>query len=254
MAQLHYSLDGSQDAPVLVLGPSLGTDLGLFETQVAALAHGWRIVRYDLRGHGGSATPDGPYSMAELAQDVLELLGHLGVGRFHYAGVSLGGAVGQWLAIRHPDRLLSLALCATAARFPNRESYSERAARARAEGMESMVSSREGTWYTARFAAEHPDETERLLTMLRATDPEGYAGCCEALADFDVRSELGRISVPTLVVAGSEDPATPVQTMHELADGISAATFVEVPGAAHLVNVEGADVVTGALAGHLAGR
>jgi 3-oxoadipate enol-lactonase len=254
MTQLHSSIDGPQDAPVLVLGPSLGTDLGLFDAQVAALSDRWRIVRYDLRGHGGSPTPKGPYSMSELSDDVVGLLDHLGVGQFHYAGVSLGGAVGEWLAIQHPDRLLSLALCATAARFPNRESYAERAAQARAEGTESLVASREGTWYTPDFATEHPDETERLLAMLRATEPEGYAGCCEALAEFDVRSELGQIGVPTLVVAGTEDPATPVETMRELADGIPGATFVEVKGAAHLVNVEGVDTVNEALSAHLSGQ
>jgi 3-oxoadipate enol-lactonase len=252
MTQLHHVVDGPQQAPVLVLGPSLGTDLGLFDAQVAALADRWRVVRYDLPGHGGSAASEGPYTMADLAEDVLAVLDHLGVERFHYAGVSLGGAIGQWLAIGSAERVLSLAVCASAACFPNRESYADRAAQARAEGTESLLASREGTWYTQQFAAERPDEAERLLTMLRDTEPEGYAGCCEAISTFDVRPELSRVTAATLVVAGSEDPATPVEIVREIADGIPGARFVEVSGAAHLVNVERADVVNEALAGHLA--
>jgi 3-oxoadipate enol-lactonase len=251
MTLLHHEVDGPQDAPVLVLGPSLGTDLGLFDAQVAAFADRWRIVRYDLRGHGGSVAPAGPYAMSDLGGDVVALLDHLGVERFHYAGVSLGGAIGQWLALELADRVLSLAVCASAARFPDPDSWKARAAVVRAEGTEPMVASRTGTWFTPEFAAARPAEAERLLTMLRETDREGYAGCCEALVTFDVRAELGTITAPTLVVAGAQDPATPVPTVREIADGIDGARFVEVPGAAHLVNVEGAQVVNQALADHL---
>ena len=252
MTLLHHSVDGPADAPVLVLGPSLGTDLGLFDAQVAAFADRWRVVRYDLRGHGRSPAPEGPYSMADLADDVLEVLDHLGVERFHYAGVSLGGAIGQWLAIDSADRVLSLAVCASAARFPDPASWTARAAVARADGTEAMVASRTGTWFTAEFAEQRPAEAERLLTMLRETSSEGYAGCCEAISAFDVRHELAQVTAPTLVIAGSVDPATPVATVREIADGIPGARFVEVPGAAHLVNVERPDEVNSALTEHLA--
>jgi 3-oxoadipate enol-lactonase len=243
MTLLHHCVDGPSDAPVLVLGPSLGTDLDLFDAQVAAFADRWRVVRYDLRGHGRSAAPEGPYSMADLADDVLAVLDHLGVEQFHYAGVSLGGAIGQWLAIGSAERVLSLTVCASAARFPDPASWTARAAVARAEGTEAMVASRTGTWFTAEFAEERPTEAERLLTMLRNTSSEGYAGCCEAIAGFDVRRELAQVSAPTLVIAGSVDPATPVATVREIADGIPGARFVEVLGAAHLVNVERAEDV-----------
>ncbi len=251
MTQLQHVIDGPVSAPVLVLGPSLGTDVGLFDPQVAALADRWRIVRYDLPGHGGAPVPPGPYSMAGLAADVIAVLDDLGIERFHYAGVSLGGAIGQWLAIHHPERLLSLAVCASAARFPDPDSWRARAATVRAEGTEAMVASRTGTWFTPGFAAERPDQANRLLDMLRSTSAEAYAGCCEALVDFDVRAELGRIEATTLVVAGADDPATPVEIVQAVADGIPGASFLVVPHAAHLLNAEQPGALNEALAAHL---
>jgi 3-oxoadipate enol-lactonase len=252
MIDLHHVIDGPEDAPVLVLGPSIGTNLGLFDAQAAALADRYRVVRFDLPGHGGTPAPPGPYSIAGLAGDVIGLVDALGIERFHYGGVSIGGAIGQWLGIHHGDRLLSLTICASAARFADPESWPARAATVRAEGTEAMLASRPGTWFTHDFARERPAEAERLLDMLRATDREGYAGCCEAIATFDVRADLGRISVPTLVVAGADDPATTVEMMREIADGIPGAEFVVVSHAAHLVNAEQPQVVTDALAAHLA--
>jgi len=251
MRLLHHVIDGDAGAPVLVLGPSLGTDLGIFDAQVAALADRYRVIRYDLWGHGGSPVVPGPYSMAGLASDVLELLDALGVDRFHYAGVSIGGAIGQWLAIEHGERLNSLTICASAAQFADPASWPLRAAAVRAEGTELLVPSRTGTWFTARFAQQAPDETERLLEMLRRTSREGYAGCCEAIATFDVRALLGQVCVPTLVIAGAEDPATTIDMVRIVADSIRGATFVRVPEAAHLVNAERPGPVTAALARHL---
>ena len=251
MSQLQHLVDGPAAAPVLVLGPSLGTDAGLFDRQVAALADRWRIVRYDLPGHGGAPLPPGPCTVASLADEVAALLRGLGVERFHYAGVSLGGAIGLALAISHPGRLLSLTVCASAARFPDPDSWRARASIVRDEGTGAVVESRTGTWFTPRLAAERPDEADRLLTMLRATSAEGYARCCEAVADFDVRADLGRIAVATLVIAGADDPATPVGTVREVADGIPGSSFVVVPDAAHLVNAEQPVPVNEALADHL---
>lgn len=251
MIALHHVIDGPPDAPVLVLGPSLGTDLGLFDVQVVELAGEYRTIRYDLPGHGGTPAHPGPYTMAGLANDVLGLLDELGVDQFHYAGVSIGGAIGQWLAIEHGDRLRSLTVCATAARFADPESWPGRAATVRAQGTGVMVASRTGTWFTPQFAKDEPNEAERLLTMLRDTAAEGYAGCCEAIATFDVRHQLNRIAVPTLVIAGGEDPATPVAMVQTIADNVRDSTFLVIPNAAHLVNVEGPEPVTAALKTHL---
>lgn len=252
MTDLHRVVDGPEDAPALLLGPSLGTDLGLFDAQAAALAGPYRVVRFDLRGHGGTPAVPGPYAIGDLAGDVLALADALGIGRFHYAGVSIGGAIGQWLAIHHGERLHTLTVCASAARFADPDSWPARAATVRAQGTEAMVASRPGTWFTHAFARAQPTEAERLLAMLRATTAEGYAGCCEAIGAFDARAELGRIAVPTLVIAGADDPATPPDMVREIADGVGGAEFLVVPDAAHLVNAERPEPVTDALAAHLA--
>jgi 3-oxoadipate enol-lactonase len=220
-ARLHAVQDGPTDAPVLVLGPSLGTDVGLFDAQVDAFAGRHRVIRYDLRGHGGSEVVPGPCTMADLAADVLALLDGLGVARFSYAGVSIGGAIGQQLALTAPERVEKLALIATAAQFADPPSWGE------------------------------PAEAGRLLDMLRATPAEGYAACCEAIGVFDVRGRLGEISAPTLAIAGAEDPATTGEMVRELAEGIPGAQFVVVPGAAHLPNATHPDQVNAALREHL---
>ena len=228
-----------------MLGPSLGTDVHLFDAQAAAFADRFRIVRFDLPGHGDSPDPDGDLSIADLGNAVLDLVD----GPFHYAGVSLGGAIGQWLGV-HSDRLESLAVLATAAKFPNPSSWPERAATVREKGTEAMVASRPGTWYVEDFARRDPDGAERLLDMLRATSAEGYAACCVAIGGHDVRADLPSISVPTLAVAGADDPATPPSSLREIADGIPGARYAEVANSAHLLNVERPDEVNALLAEH----
>ena len=250
-ARLHAVEDGPAGAPVLVLGPSLGTDVGLFDAQVDAFAGRHRVIRYDLRGHGGSEVVPGPCTIADLAADVLAVLDELGVDRFSYAGVSIGGAIGQQLALTVPERVGELALIATAAQFADPPSWAVRAQQVREQGTEMLVPSRTGTWFTPEFAEREPAEAERLLAMLRATPAEGYAACCEAIGTFDVRERLGQISAPTLAVAGAEDPATTGEMMRELAEGIPGAQFVVIPGAAHLPNVTHPDEVNAALREHL---
>jgi 3-oxoadipate enol-lactonase len=249
--RLHHVETGPADAPVLVLGPSLGTDVGLFDAQAAELARTHRVIRYDLRGHGGSDVVPGACTMADLAGDVLGLLDDLGVHRFSYAGVSIGGGIGQQLALTAPDRLERLAIIASAARFADPPSWRARAAQVRAEGTDFLVPSRLGTWFTAAFAQRDPAEADRLVGMLRATPAEGYAACCEAIGAFDVRARLGEIVTPTLVVAGAEDPATTVDMMRLLADGIPGARFLVIPGAAHLPNATDPATVNAALGEHL---
>jgi 3-oxoadipate enol-lactonase len=250
MATLHALSEGPDDGPVLVLGPSLGTDVGLFDAQVAEFAGSHRVIRFDLRGHGGSEVVPGACTMADLADDVLALLDSLEIDRFSYAGVSIGGAIGLQLALTVPDRLQRLAVLASAARFADAESYAVRAQKVRAEGTGFLVPSRTGLWFTAEFAERNPAEADRLLAMLRSTRAEGYAACCEAIAEFDVRSRTGEIAAPTLVLAGAEDPATTGELMRELAEGIPGAQFVVVPGAGHLPNATHPDVVNSALRKH----
>lgn len=252
MTELHPVFDGPADAEVLVLGPSLGTDTGLFGDQVAALADRYRLVRYNLPGHGGASAPPGPYTMAGMASDVLALLERHGIDRFHYAGVSIGGAIGLQLALEAGERLASLTVCASAARFADPPSWHDRAATVRGQGTEAMLASRPGTWYTHEFARAEPEAAEALLEMLRATTDEGYAGCCEAIAEFDVRERLAEITVPTLALAGAEDPATPPEMLQQITDSVPGARLVVVPNAAHLPGVEQPETVNKELANHIA--
>jgi 3-oxoadipate enol-lactonase len=252
-ARLHAVEDGPADGPVLVLGPSLGTDTGLFDAQVAEFAGTHRVIRYDLRGHGGSEVVPGPCTMADLARDVLALLDRLGVQRFSYAGVSIGGAIGQQLALTAPDRVDRLVIIASAAQFADPPSWSVRADQVRAEGTGVLAPSRTGTWFTAEWSEQEPKEAERLVRMLRDTPAEGYATCCEAIGAFDVRDRLGEISAPTLTIAGEQDPATTVDMVRAIADAIPGAEFVVVPGAAHLPDATDPEPVNAALRRHLDG-
>lgn len=249
--RLHHRIDGDPTAPALVLGPSLGTTLAMWEPQVEALAAHRRVIRFDTRGHGGSPVPDGPYSVTDLAGDVVALLDDLGVADFDYGGLSLGGAIGQQLALEHPQRVRSLVLCCTAARFLTAEAWRERAARVRAEGTGWLVETTRGRWFTEQFGNESPHTVDRMLRLLHETPPEGYAGCCDALRDFDLRARLGDIKAPTLVVAGEHDPVTPPQVASDLTTAVADAQLLVVPAAAHLANVEQPETVTAAIVSHL---
>lgn len=249
MTTLHHTTDGRADAPALVLGPSLGTSLRLWDAQVPALARGHRVVRYDLPGHGGTpAALLREPTVEGLAALVLELADSLGVERFAYAGVSLGGAVGTWLAVHHPERVESLAVVCSSARFGEPAGWRDRAERVRAEGMEWIADTAPARWFTPGF--ETTDVARALVADHRAVDPECYAACCGALAAFDLRGDLARIGAPTLVVAGRQDTATPPVHARELADGISGAGLVEINGAAHLAPAQQPERVLNALLDH----
>ncbi len=250
----YFRVDGRDDAPPLLLGPSLGTSLEVWRPQLAALARGHRVVRWDLPGHGGSpatgAAP-GQTTVGDLAAGVLRLADALGIGRFAYAGVSLGGAVGTWLAIHHPERIASLALVCSSAWFGEPGPWQERAELVRAEGTGPVADLAAGRWFTPESAGT-PQADAHVLALREDTDPAGYAACCDALAAFDERARLSRIAAPTLVVAGRGDVATPPPHARELADDIPDASLTEVARAGHLAGVERPVPVTAALLGHLA--
>ena len=250
--ELHHLDTGPVDAPVVVLGSSLGTDLHMWDPQVQALRRRWRVVAFDARGHGGSPRSDDTTTVDGLADDVLALLDGLGVDGFAYCGLSLGGAIGQILAAKVPERVRALVLCCTSARFcEGAEAWRERAARVRSEGMDWLVEASRERWFAPGFGEREPAEANRLLSMLPATSPGGYAACCDALAAFDGRPLLAQITAPTLVIAGEDDPATPVAMAEEIASGIKDAELLVVHGAAHLASAERPDEVTEAIAAHL---
>ncbi|WP_411152144.1 4-carboxymuconolactone decarboxylase [Streptomyces sp. A30] len=246
---LQYRFDGPEDAPVLILGPSLGTTWHMWDRQVPELAKQWRVFRFDLPGHGGAAAyPAG--SVADLSTRLLATLDGLGVQRFGYAGCALGGAVGIELALRHPERVASLALIAASPRFGTADEFRQRGVIVRTNGLDPIARTSPERWFTGGFAAAQPAITEWAVQMVRTTDPGCYIAACEALASFDVRSELARVGVPTLVLVGSDDQVTGPAEARTLVAGIPDARLAVVPGASHLVPVEQPAAVTDLLVRH----
>ncbi|MET9905511.1 alpha/beta fold hydrolase [Streptomyces sp. NPDC006476] len=246
---LQYRFDGPDDAPVLILGPSLGTTWHMWDRQVPELTKQWRVFRFDLPGHGGApAYPAG--SVAELVSRLLAILDRLGVQRFGYAGCAFGGAVGLELALRHPERLASLALIAASPRFGTADEFRQRGVIVRTNGLDPIARTSPDRWFTGGFAAMQPAITDWAVQMVRTTDPGCYIAACEALAAFDVRTELGSVGVPTLVLVGSEDQVTGPAEARTLVAGIPDARLAVVPAASHLVPVEQPAAVTDLLVRH----
>jgi 3-oxoadipate enol-lactonase len=247
---VSWTEDGPADAPVVLLSNSLGATRGMWDAQVPALAERYRVVSYDTRGHGESPSPDGAWSLDDLVDDVVALLDEVGAERAHVVGLSLGGMTAMRLAAREPARVHRLAvLCTSASVDP--APYRERAAAARRDGTASIAPTVVSRWVTPDFAAAHPHEVARLEAMVAGADDEGYARCCEVLAALDLREDLARITAPTLVVSGAEDPALPPEHQRAIAAGIAGAELVSFSPAAHLANVEQPLQVTGALLAHL---
>ncbi|HEU4493586.1 MAG TPA: 3-oxoadipate enol-lactonase [Rubrobacteraceae bacterium] len=252
--ELHHLLEGPEEAPVLVMANSLGTTLRMWDEGAPALRERFRLLRYDHRGHGGSPVPPGLYTIEDLGRDALALLDRLGIERFSWCGLSIGGMVGMWLASEAPERVEGLVLCCTSALLGPRELWDERIRVARTEGMDALVDSVVVRWFTPEFFSVHPETVEKAAAMLRGTDPEGYAGCCAAIRDMDLRDRLGQIRAPTLVVSAAEDPATPPEHGELIRDSIPGASFEVIPGASHLANIEQPEAVTRAILDHLARR
>ncbi|KPH98452.1 4-carboxymuconolactone decarboxylase [Actinobacteria bacterium OK074] len=246
---LQYRFDGPDDAPVLILGPSLGTTWHMWDRQVPELIKQWRVFRFDLPGHGGAPAHPAD-SVGDLAARLLATLDGLGVQRFGYAGCALGGAIGAELALRHPDRLASLALIAASPRFGSADEFRQRGVIVRTNGLDPIARTSPERWFTGGFAAAQPAITEWAVQMVRTTDPGCYIAACEALATFDMRADLARIGVPTLVLVGSDDQVTGPAEARTLVAGIPDARLAVVPGASHLVPVEQPAAVTDLLVRH----
>jgi 3-oxoadipate enol-lactonase / 4-carboxymuconolactone decarboxylase len=249
---LYHRLDGPEDAPVLVLAPALGTTCQIWQEQVPELAKFWRVLRYDLPGHGSSPR-DPVHTVEEIAVLLLELLDALGIDRFGYTGVGLGGCVGTLLALSHPHRVASLALIGSSAGPGSPDAWREHALVVRATGLEREARTAAARWFTARSLAEEPALAEPCADMVRTVDPGCYAACCDALAEHDLRGQLPAVIAPTLVIAGAEDTTAPAGAARELIAGIPDSRLAVVPNAAHLANVEQPGPVTQLLLRHFAG-
>jgi 3-oxoadipate enol-lactonase len=244
-------LDGPQGAPVLVLGNSLGTSVAVWDYQMPAFRQRFRVLRFELPGHGGSAGQPGAYTIEGLGLGVLALLDSLGIERAGYCGISLGGMIGIWLAAHAPDRIAALGLVCTSAYLPPPSGWLARADQVRAAGMTSISAPVISRWFTPQYADRAPAVIETFRADFERIDPDGYAGCCAAIATMDQRASLSAIAAPTLVLAGADDPATPPEHGAVIVEGIPRARLEVIPDAAHLAAVSAPELVTPALVAHL---
>lgn len=249
---LHFEMHGDPAAPPVLLLGSLGSDLHMWDPQIHALSAHHRVIAVDHRGHGNSPAPAGPYTIADLSGDVIALLDTLGLDAVHLVGLSLGGAVGQWLAAHHPQRVHTLTLLCTAAQFAPAQPWLDRAASVRADGVASIAESVVDRWFTPELAQRDPELVARHVTMVSGTTAEGYAACCEALSQWDGRADLARIVAPTLAIAAEQDGPTPPAALRAIADGIAGAELRVLSPGAHLVSVEQAGAVTRLIEAHIA--
>jgi 3-oxoadipate enol-lactonase len=252
--RLAYSADGPADAPVVVMGGSLGSTRAMWQPQVDALARTFRVVRYDARGHGESPVPAGTYEIADLVDDLVALLDTLGVARAHLVGLSIGGMTALLAAATHPDRVDRVAVMCTSAQLGPPSAWAERAAAVRAGGTASIAPTVAERWFTPAHRAADPAVLEWARAMIAATPDEGYIACCGAIERMDLRGDLPRITAPLLAIAGRDDPATPPPHLELIAAAVPHARLVLVEDAAHLANIDQPDIVNALLTEHLSGR
>ncbi len=237
-ARLFLTEAGAPDAPPILFSNSLGTTHRMWDEVVGRLVADFRCIRYDTRGHGGSTHDGSPFAIEDLADDVVALLDHLGLSSAHFAGLSLGGMTGQALAIRHPARLRSLTLMATSSHMPTQAAWAERAALVRKEGTAAIVEATLQRWFTPAFVQADSPALRRVRDAFVAIDRSGYAACCEAIGAMDLRQQIAAICTPTAIIAGRDDPATPVAMMEAIARSVPGASLTVLPDAAHLLAVE----------------
>jgi len=235
----NYELDGPEDGTPLVLSNSLASNLHMWDAQMAALvADGWRVLRYDNRGHGRTEAVAGPYSIDMLSDDMVALLDAVGLDTVHFCGLSLGGMVGQMTAVRHAGRLRSLTLCDTAAYMGPFSLWAERIAAVESGGMATVVEGTVQRWFTAAGRERLPGEVDTIRAGIAATSAAGYCGCCAAIRDMDQRESIRGITVPTHVIVGADDPSTPVTSAQLIHEHIAGSRLTVIPAAAHLANIE----------------
>jgi len=234
---LSYRVDGNLRGDALLFSNSLGTTHELWQPQLEALSFAFRIIRYDTRGHGSSDAPPGPYTIDTLGRDALAVLDAAGIERAHVCGLSLGGLTAMWLGVHAPHRIRSLVLSSTAARIGSVAMWEERIAQVNAGGVPPLADAAMGRWFTAAYRAAHPETVAIYHRMLSATPAAGYAACCAAIRDADLREPIASISAPTLVIAGREDPVTPPSDAEDVRARIPGARTALLD-AAHIANVE----------------
>jgi 3-oxoadipate enol-lactonase len=239
--RIHYEVEG--EGPCVVLSHSLACHSAMWEPQAAYLKERYTVLRFDTRGHGLSDAPAGAYTLADLVDDALAVLDGHGVGRAHFVGLSMGGMIGQLLALNHPERVASLTLADTTSRFPagSDKVWEERIRTVTGKGMAAMVEPTLARWFTEDFRDRGGPVLERVAAMIGATPVAGYVGCCHAIPKIDTTDRLGEIRCPTLVIVGEDDPGTPVAMARAIHDAITDSRLVVIPRASHLCNLERPD-------------
>jgi len=237
---VFYLADGDPHKPAIIFSNSLGTDHSMWDGQIEALRRDFYVIRYDTRGHGLTTAPKGPYTITQLANDVVGLLDYLGIDKAFFCGISMGGLIGQWLAVNTPDRIEALVIANTAPKIGTEQAWTERAALVRKEGLINVAESAPSRWFTPEFYGASPATVNELLVNLKNMDAEGYASCCEALAGADLRDGISSIKLSTLIIAGNQDPVTTLGDANEMKNQIANSEIVEL-SASHISNVEAED-------------
>ena len=251
--RLHYEVRGAPDAPTLVLLNSLGSSLQMWDKVHSSFEQKFRVLRSDMRGHGQSEVAAEAFTIDQLGRDVLKLMDEVKAEKASICGVSLGGLVGLWLGIYAPDRVNRLILANTAARIGTKEIWEQRIESVNATGMAALAKATLERWFTPEYRNMHPEEMERIRRMIAATDPQGYTACCAVLRDTDLQGDAVQVKVPSLVITGTHDPATPPADGRTLNAAIQHSSYVEL-NASHLSVWECADEFAGAVVKHLTAR
>ncbi len=252
-ARFNYRFDGPENAPILVLSHSLGADLSMWEPQIPGLTKKFRVLRYDSRGHGLSDVTPGPYTLERLSRDLLGMLDSLKIERAHFCGLSMGGMVGQWLGVNAPNRLKSITLCNTAAKIGTTETWNTRIQTIKDGGMAAVALAVIPRWFTENFIKQSPAAVDNIRQILLHTSPDGYAACCAALRDADLREAISRVKLPALMISGTHDVVSPPAEGHLIVEHIQDAQYVELD-ASHLSNIEAPEAFSEALMNFLVQR
>ncbi|MCU4363834.1 3-oxoadipate enol-lactonase [Acinetobacter variabilis] len=236
-AQINYQTFGDANKPALIFSNSLGTKYSMWQPQIEHFQQDHYVICYDTRGHGASSVPQGPYSLEQLGQDVVNLLDHLDIAKAAFCGISMGGLTGQWLAIHKPERFSQVIVCNTAAKIGQEQAWQDRAVLVREQGLAPIAATAASRWFTDPFIQSNPAVVAELSNDLGAGSPEGYANCCEALAKADVREQLSSIQIPVLIIAGQQDPVTTVADGQFMQQRIANSRLFEI-NASHISNIE----------------
>lgn len=241
--EMQYEISGPESAPVVVCSHCLAGSSAIWDFQVEILQSKYRVLRYDIRGHGGSSAPEGAYTMEMLASDIAALLKRLAIQKACFIGISMGGMIGQTLALMHPEKVSGLVLCDTACMVPEamRPVWEDRIRTATEKGMAAMVDETMARWFSPGFMESHPETTGKIRDIILKTPVPGFVGCSHAISNFTVHEALFGLSVPTLIMVGENDPGTPVEAARQIHEAIRNSVMKELPGAYHLSNIEAAD-------------